>query len=314
MAKKMMSVLEDLRREMSESKKRVEECEANVARVREEAKKKMEKACMAAELELARAKKANDELVSRIAAELGLPDPAARERKRVEKLRHNKLRKKVAELLEEGKDEHAIHAELGLDRTAEQLDLVRSLISEVKAGDAAESEGGKPPRLPPEAGQRGWKRERVRVLHLEGKSRVEIADELDISKMSVNAHINALVRTGRLSSGEPPKVPAEPAKKVELARKSGEGADDSVEGDSLQDLRDEAARQQGGNRSKAVRLATTMHSDEDADHDHAAVVDRMGDGVTVPDDTEHQHKVYRFVVGGAAGHRHGLLAEEAPAD
>lgn len=310
MAKKT-TVLEELRSEVSKSRKRVEECSERLARVRVEAEKAMERACSKAEQELARAKKEHDDLVSRIAVELGLPDPVARERKRLETLRHKRLRKKVAELLAQGKNVHEIHAELGLDRTAEQLDFLKKLISEVEGEKAARDVTGtgadKPLRLPPEAGQRGWKRERVRVLYLEGKSRSEIADELEIDKTCVGSHLNALVRAGRLSLEKSPEKPGEPAKRV------GEG-DDSEAGDSLQDLRDEAARQQGGNRNKSVRLATTTHSDEDADHDHAAVVDRMGDGVTVPDDTEHQHRVYRFVVGGAAGHRHGLLAKEAPED
>ena len=165
--------------------------------------------------------------------------------------------------------------------------------------------------MPPEDGKKGWKRERVLALHLEGKSKVDIASYMDISPESVSTHLSVLRRQGRLpsrgTSSSSDDLQHHPAPSGE------ESSDDDDDGDSVQDLREEVARQQGGDRNKTSRLAVVTHDE----HEHVAVVDRMGDGQTTPDPTGHQHKIYRFVVGGALGedsvHRHGLLAKEPEA-
>lgn len=278
---KPRSTIDELRAELASRRERVACCEQ----------------------ELVAAKIAVDQYVAKIAEALGLPNPVAREAKRIETL---KLRKRVHELSEEGKTIHEIAVEL-----AAPADVVSRMVAKIRSrkegvvpdgnengeeGEAVGSgkSGGRPLRLPPEAGQRGWKRERVLALFLDGQTRTEIAEELDINVTAVNSHLNALRAQGRLP----------PADEDSAAPGDERGQEDD-EGDSVQDLREEVARQQEGQRGKAVFLVTTH-----GDHDHVAKVDRLGDGHTEPDDSGHQHKIYRFVVGQIAGHGHGLLAKK----
>ena len=300
----LSGVIEDLQAELAARRLVVEQLEETHAeRIRQ------------GEEAIAEARRQVDDYVAKIAESLGLPNPAAREAKRQETLR---LRKQVQALARRGKEISEIAAELGVESEvvapiyAKIADKMRASGSRGRdgAGDSG-GEDGSQLRLPPEAGQKGWKRERVRVLHWEGKTRGEIAKALDISKECVGAHITALRVQGRLEPagssttlGDPPSSGSEDSQ--------DDGADD---GDSVQDLREEVTRQQGSSRTKAARLQAAEHDE----HAHVAAVDRMGDGVTVPDESGHQHKIYRFVLGGARSegqdvHRHGLLAKEPGAD
>jgi transposase len=308
-AKKTLSAIESLQAELAERRARVEACQ----RRHDEAVERSRR-----ELEAARA--GVDEYVAKIAEALGLPNPAHKLAKRLATMR---LNKKIRKLAAAGRAIPEIAADLGVGVQVVE-DVLRTGGDDGGEGDdegsgPGDGEAGtpgsseRPLRLPPESGQKGWKRERVRALFLEGKVPSEIADDMDISADSVRTHIAMLRRDGRL----PPRGgPSAPAPRAEAPGEPASGGEDEGgEGDGIDDLREEAARQQGGQRSRQVRLATTAEQarGEEDDHEHVAAVDRMGDGVTVPDDTGHQHKIHRFVVGGAAGHRHGLLAKEPPA-
>lgn len=313
------SMIEVLQAELAERRQRVTQLEEAHAKLLEKS-----------EVAVAEARRLVDDYVAKIAEALGLPNPVAREAKRIETLR---VRKQVWDLFKGGKLAEEIAAELGVE-----LPVVEEMVAKLKNrlaksgqygkdGGKDDEEGGeeggdendddrgekpgspgassRPLRLPPEAGRRGWKRERVRVLYLEGKTRGEIADELGIDKSSVGSHIFQLQRAGLLEKTDD-SPPAGSQQGTEP-----EPAPDDDDGDSVQDLREEVARQQGGNRNQPARLPTT----EVAEHDHVALVDRMGDGETVPDENGHRHKIYRFVVGGSRGegtevHRHGLLAKD----
>jgi transposase len=274
------------------------------------------------EQELAAARSDESEYVSKIAAALGLPNPAARETRRQETLA---LRKRVRELLDRGVFPPQIAVELKISQ--EEVNEVFTKIRGRKKrstggqpaggkedegdGDGGRDLGGAPLRLPPESGKKGWKKERALALYLEGKTTGEIADAIDSSRASVYVYISQLRREGRLPKLGQNDVPAggEPESPDEEGE-AGEAGDEES-GDSVEDLRAEVARQQGGSRTKPAYLAVVAHHGEDGAHEHVAVVDRMGDGVTRSDDTKHQHKVYRFVVGQNAGHGHGgLLARE----
>ena len=305
------SMIDVLQAELAERRQRVTQLEEAHARVVEKG-----------EAAVAEARRQVDDYVAKIAEALGLPNPVAREAKRMETLR---LRKQVWDLHKAGKQSEEIAAELGVELAAVEPVVAKLRERMAKSGqygrngsekggenggdDEDTGAGGSAPlRQPPGAGQKGYKRNRVRELYLEGRTRGEIADELDISKECVNSHLGALRRQGLIESdgAEPPAGGAQPAGSTQ------EGDDDGGDdGDSVQDLREEVARQQGGNRNQPARLPTT----EVAEHEHVALVDRMGDGETVPDEGGHRHKVYRFVVGGSRGegtevHRHGLLAKE----
>lgn len=246
------------------------------------------------------AKGAVDEYVSKIAAALGLPDPAARERRRQETIL---LTKTIKARMSEGASADEIVDSVTTTSVSVGEETVRAIISKLNGKRATGDDKAKPLRLPPEAGEKGWKREKVRTMFLEGKTRGEIADALDTTKDCVNSHIAALRTSGRLPTGSIGGAATPPPAQVDPT--GLDGADDG-DGDSLEDLRTEVARQQGGSRSKAATLAVSFFSD----HDHTAVVDRMGDGVTQPDATGHQHRIFRFVSSVAAGHQHGLLARE----
>ena len=279
----LSGVIEDLQAELAARRLVVEQLEETHAeRIRQ------------GEEAIAEARRQVDDYVAKIAAALGLPNPAAREAKRQETLR---LRKQVQALARRGKEISEIAAELGVESEvvapifAKIADKMRASGSRGRdgAGDGG-GEDGSQLRLPPEAGQKGWKRE-----------------ALDISKDCVGAHITALRAQGRLEPAGSSTTPGDPPSSGSEDSQD-DGADD---GDSVQDLREEVTRQQGSSRTKAARLQAAEHDE----HAHVAVVDRMGDGVTEPDESGHQHKIYRFVLGGARlegqdVHRHGLLAKE----
>lgn len=309
------SMIEVLQAELAERRQRVTQLEEAHAKLLEKS-----------EAAVAEARRLVDDYVAKIAEALGLPNPVAREAKRIETLR---VRKQVWDLHKAGRQAEEIAAELGVE-----LPVVEEMVAKLKnrlaksgqygkdggkdgeeGGEENDDGGGedggssgvgnRPLRLSPEAGRKGWKRERVRVLYLEGKTRGEIADELGIDKSSVGSHIFQLQRAGLLA-----KTDDSPPAGTQQGTES-ESASDDDDGDGVQDLREEVARQQGGDRNQPARLPTT----EVAEHDHVALVDRMGDGETVPDEGGHRHKIYRFVVGGSRGegtevHRHGLLAKE----
>lgn len=306
--KKTMSAIESLQAELAERRARVEVCQRRHDEVVERSRR---------ELEAARA--GVDEYVAKIAEALGLPNPAHKLAKRLAAMRQNK---KIRKLAAAGRSKPEIAADLGVG-----VQVVEDVLGKGEDDDdegdgegnlgsgetgAANPPGGRSLRLPPESNKKGWKRERVRALFLEGKVPSEIADDMDISADSVRTHIAMLRRDGRLPLAGGASAPA-PRAEAPGEPESG-GEDEGGDGDGVDDLREEAARQQGGRRSRQVRLATTAEQarGEEDDHEHVAAVDRMGDGVTVPDDTGHQHQIHRFVVGGAAGHRHGLLAKEPP--
>lgn len=305
------SAIEDLRAELAARRALVEACQ-----------KKHDEAVERARKDLERARAGVDQYVAMIAEALGLPNPTAREARRIETLR---LKKRARDLLQVGRSTSEIATELGISmEIAEEIVAkIRKRAARCEGGEEPEEEippdeppgppAARPLRLPPEAGQKGWKRERVRVLVLEGKTVDEIADSMDISADSVRTHIAGLRKDGLLPPSSRGRSPgsADPPREA-----PPDSSQDGGGGDSLEDLRAEIARQQGGQRGRQARLATTsvaIEGDED-EHEHVAVLDRMGDGVTVPDETGHQHRVYRFVVGGSAGHRHGLLAKEPPAE
>lgn len=286
MAKSMIS---DLQAELAQKRKRVEECEAALATERTAAEEYVKKKIGKAEAELDEAKRDVEAFVATIAQALGLPNPTA--------AREAKIRlKRVRELVADGKAEAEIAAELGVTLAIVAADVARLTPRRGEGGDATE----------PEEGQRGWKRDQVRRLALEGKSNSEIAQMLGIPATSVNAHRNQLRMQGKLPAPEshvdhddeiaehhlPPKTRTPPQ---------------SVTGDILEVLRAEVVRQQGTQRAKAVKLIAAHHEG----HTHRVLVDRMGDGCTQADDTGHIHRVYRFVVTMGSKHQHGLSVPTA---
>jgi hypothetical protein len=297
---KKMSMIEELQAELASRREKVAKCEAKIAQAAERGK-----------IELEAARREVDQYVAKIAEALGLPNPATREAKRLETL---KIKRDVRELVKRGIPISQMAEELGLSEEV-LLPIVDKVSRKVKPTRSSKendepAEGGipgKPPRLPPEAGQKGWKRKKVLELYLAGKTNGEIADALDITKECVYQHVRLLKIAGDISGDSRPSggAAAEAPEGDEEAEES-EGADQDDDGDTVQDLREEVARQQDGQRTKAARLCTTHHGD----HDHSVLVDRMGDGQTMPDQTGHDHKVYRFVVGKNAKHGHGLLAKE----
>jgi hypothetical protein len=311
------TTIEGLRAELASRRSRVEACQ-----------KQLDVAQSRAQAELDRAQASVDEYVAKIADALGLPNPRAREARRQETLL---VKRRARELLASGKSADEVVAELRPDvDDPDRLVSLQAIVAKLTrrrdtgsygkgGGSAGEKTPGDPHHLPPEAGKKGWKRERVRTMFLEGSSRREIADELDVSVECVGAHITQLRSQGRLPpAGESPApaagskdAPGDDSGEAEgEAEGEGGGGDDDEVGDSVAELREEVARQQDGNRSRAVRMPVAVGGGDH--HDHVAVLDRMGDGTTVADETGHVHKVYRFVVGGCAGHRHGgLLAKEA---
>lgn len=314
----MSTALDEIKREIEELKKKVALAE-----------EERNKVIAQADENLARAKKELEEFVAEVAATLGLRVHS----ERGAKIRSAHVRRRfVLEMLEAGKGEEEIAASLGVP-----LDLVQTDIAAIKkrtpspenpektSDDASKDDGNdgdngddeaddedvgvvesreatagrtnRTLRQPPEANEHGWKRRRVLEMYREGKTRGEIAEELDVSRDCVGSHITALRSQGLLPD------PSEASKNGDISA-SEKDADDgrAYEGDSIIDLRAEVGRQQAGQRTKAARLDTTAC----LSHTHNVLVDRMGDGVAQKGEYDHEHKVYRFVVGRAKDHTHDL--------
>jgi len=295
------SMIADLQAELAQKRKRVEECEAALESERTAAEEYVKNKIGKAEAALGKAKREAESFVATVAQALGLPNPTAA---REAKIR----RKRVRELVAEGKTETEIAAELGVP-----LDTVTADVARLSQREKGNAEGDDGAEL--EEGQRGWKRDQVRRLMLEGKSQPEIAEKLGIPRTSVNAHVTQLRLKGKLPPagaesrrGEhDDDADEEEEPVVHRSPPSTSAVPASVVGHSVEALRNEATRQQAGQRAKAVKLIAGVHNG----HTHRVLVDRMGDGCTQSDDTGHVHKVYRFVVAVGAGHQHGLKVPTA---
>lgn len=278
------STVLDLRAELEEKQKLVKQCEAALDGERAAAEEYVAKKIAKAKAALQDAKRDAEEYIAAVAQALGLPHPSV--------ARQVKARiKRVRELLGEGKTEEQI---------AKEMDAPLALIH----ADVARLTPRTKDDQPIAEGQRGWKRDQVRKLTLDGLDRDEIAEKLGISRVSVNAHITQLRVQGKLpqpgdEADEPPAPPRTVPAPAPAAARPPVG---SPSGDSPEALRAEVARQQAGVRSKGVKFLAGANQG----HSHRVLVDRMGDGCTQADETGHVHKVYRFVVSMAVGHQHGL--------
>jgi DNA-binding transcriptional ArsR family regulator len=146
----------------------------------------------------------------------------------------------------------------------------------------------------------------VRLLYLDGKTIGEMVEELDTTRQAIYQHLCVLRKAGLI---EPREKHDAPAAAAPASTGDDDDAEDGEDGDALDKLRGEVMRQQGGVRSKAVHLVTA----ETHHHTHRVLVDRMGDGSTQPDETKHQHRIFRFVPSQADKHSHGLLVPRAEA-
>jgi hypothetical protein len=313
-------VIGDLHAEIKRREARVAEAEVEMELVMQRAQGRLE----AARADLR-------EYQGKIAEALGLPNPHAREAARLATLER---KRRVRELLDAGETEEEICAALSIEPSEaraivtkiegqrEKLVSARRSVPARGEDDAGEDVPGEAPagRMPPGSGKRGWKRQRVLDLYragiAAGKTRKqlceEIAEEIDITPTSVSTHLSVLRASGELDVAEA-GVAGRPASSDEARGDGdgdGDGDEDGDDGDSVDDLKVEVFRQQGGQRGKTVRLPTTIAGEDE--HEHVACLDRMGDGVTAPDEHGPQHRIYRFVMQAMGGHRHGLLAKEAP--
>jgi len=140
------------------------------------------------------------------------------------------------------------------------------------------------------------KKEQVLALYLEGNAITAIAEQLKITRESVDQHLRILRKEGRLPS-------------VSTVQSTSAATDETIDvddgdedGASLDDLKAEVLRQQDGKKGKPVFLYTTPTRS----HVHEAIVDHFGDGHTTSDASGHVHRVYRFVLSAAHNHRHDL--------
>jgi hypothetical protein len=281
----MKIIITDLRAELEVSRLKVTKAESDLAKVREEAKEYVRGRVEAAAEILVKARRELNEYVAEIAKALGLSNPAAAREGRA---RTKLLRK----LVREGKSvaDAALEVQISSDE-AEQILAPRS-------GEKTE----------PAEGDRGWKRARVLQLLKEGRTTEEISDLMAISLSATRSHFHALVAQGKwnvrsVEEDEGVDGPDEVSDEAEDKSEEVSGAI-SEPGDSVEVLKAEVARQQGPQRSKAVRLVTVGGDGRQ----HAAIVDRFGDGRTVPDDSGSIHRIYRFVVNQDAAHTHSLKA------
>ena len=195
------STLIEIQTELVEKQKLVEQCKATLESERTAAEEYVAKKISKAQDALDEAKRDAEEFVASIAQVLGLLNPAA--------ARQGKKRvKRVREMLASGKTEEQIAIELG-----QPIAVIREDVSKLRSRTVGKSSADAD--KPPEEGQRGWKRDQVRKLTLEGLGREEVAEKLGIDKSSVNAHICQLRARGKLP-------------------RAGEDADDD-EGDSEAD-------------------------------------------------------------------------------
>jgi hypothetical protein len=194
--------------------------------------------------------------------------------------------------------------------------------SEGGTGEADGAEDGGKAGKGDERIRKGSKRLRVKNLWEAGKGKEEIAAALDMTVGGVEYHLRILMDSGSIK--ERPSPSSLPSSPVNSLPKPAGGAGEQVpsslsplplapvkaaaparRGSSLDELRQAVAKLQEGHRSKAVILGTTI----DDGHRHSAMLDRMGDGVTTPDETKHVHRVFRFVISMSEKHQHELLAK-----
>jgi hypothetical protein len=266
------SIIAGLQSEMATREKNVQECE----------------------LALAKARQDLDAYRTQIGEALGLRVP----RSPGDGMRKASARRKqIREMVKAGKTAEQIIEETGLP-----AELVKNDVERVRDKPLWQDEADEVEELPPPPAQRrapcvttpepapprqGTKAERVLELVKAGRNAKQIAGELDTSTQAVYVHISSLRKEGLL----PP------------VGETAEDDDDAQDGgDNIDLLRAEVQRQQAGQRGKGVNFATS----EASGHTHRVITDRMGDGVTQPDTTSHQHRVYRFVMSRAAGHAHGV--------
>jgi len=297
------SMIAGLQAELAAKRKTVKRCEETLESVREAAEKYVERRVARAKGALDSARAELDRYVRKVAQALGLPHPAAAREARA------RLRR-VRDLLDEGKSAEQIAKELNAP-----LALIKVDVGRLRSRDQGESDDDNAgPRGEVTSAPKGKasKKERVRELFEQGLAVGEIAEKMGIGKSSVYGHICLLRKEGRLpkqqaypptpaAASQAPARPAPPEAPTPHAPRPPQQPR-PIEGDKLEELRIEVARQQGGNRAKAAKLSTTSHED----HEHEALVDRMGDGSTLEDDTGHRHRIYRFVVSVANQHQHGL--------
>ena len=153
---------------------------------------------------------------------------------------------------------------------------------------------------------------RFMELYLDGTSINEIADELGLSRAAADNTLARIRHKGLVplvsspdeeARDEVAEIPHDDVSPVESTNVTDDGAESSEKGSSKPELQAEVKRQQGGVSSRCATLPTTTVKK----HKHRAKVDRMGDGHTIPDDTGHVHRVYRFVLSVAQNHTHDLV-------
>jgi hypothetical protein len=302
------TALDDLKREVESRKAAVAEREADLEKARVEAEEYVARKIARAEQALAKARAELSGYVGDLARALGLPDLAAA---RGAKTR----RRRVGDLARAGRTAAEIAAELVVP-----LDVVEDDLAKIRSKAARSTVSPVSPPEDVEVGKKGWKSAMVLRLTLAGKSVDEVAESMSTSKQNVLTALWYLRRQGHLPpresklSAPAPSAPAPPAPAPVRAEPAPEETDgeedddpDDPAGSSTQALREEVARQQGGDRSVWARVPTT----DQRGHRHLAEVDRMGDGATLPDDgTGHRHSVVKFLVSRADDHVHELLARK----
>jgi DNA-binding CsgD family transcriptional regulator len=228
-------------------------------------------------------------------------------------------RELVCKLALAGKDLDAIAAAVGIS-----CHCVRMHILALKRQGRLDRTTPNPTRHPAVS-----REEQVFALVKQGKKPKEIAEAIDMSLSAVSFHTSTLRKKGRL----PPVVrestaPAAPAlvarnaavpAKPEAREEEQPAAEPMAASEAVEELpvstrealRAEAARQCRANGAPAgpALFMTTLAGKKK--HAHRGKVNRMGDGVTEPDESGHQHRVYRFEVQpvdvGDSSHQHFLV-------
>lgn len=307
------TALEDLKREVEAKKAAVAEREADLEKVKVEAEEYVAKKVARAEVALERARTELAEYTRDLARTLGLPDPGLAREARAR-------RRRVGELAASGRTVAETAAELGVPEDVVEDDLAKIRRKAASSSPPAARSG---PPADVEVGKKGWKSAMILRLTLAGRSVDEVAESMSTTKQAVQTAQWDLRRRGLLPPrGSETPAPARPDTACSVPALAGsdvdpddDGDDDEQdapgdgefcpEGSSTQALREEVARQQGGDRAVWARLLST----DQRGHRHVVEVDRMGDGATLPDDgSGHRHSVVKFVVGRVADHVHELLA------
>jgi hypothetical protein len=286
----MKTTITDLRAELEVRRSKVAKAEADLAKVKEEAKSYVRIKVEAVTEAVVKARREEYEYVAEIAKTLGRPNPAAAREARARK-------KRLKMLVREG---------MSLADAALELQITPSEAEQILAHQEEE-------KSEPTEGDRGWKRARVLQLLKEGRTLEEISYLMVLSRAATRSHVQALTAQGKWqakSSEEDDELEGtEDDEPAEVASSTSSSRSPAEQGDSLADLKAEVSRQQGVQRSKAVRFVTVGGDGRQ----HVVLVDRFGDGSTQPDDSGSVHRVYRFVVNQAKGHSHGLKALGGPA-